>query len=124
MSYATKKTVERLAKELNLHSGDVFTQDWGYEVADPNRLEDFFDYYINNKLSSDEKRTLMQLILESYNDYVGKEGFNSDYSSKLRNILEKDLNLYRDLIDDWSCDKEDLEDCYEITPLIREIRKN
>ena len=93
-------------------------------MADPNRLEDFFDYYINNKLSSDEKRTLMQLILESYNDYVGKEGFNSDYSSKLRNILKKDLNLYMDLIDDWSCDKEDLEDCYEITPLIREIRKN
>ena len=65
----------------------------------------------------------MQLILESYNDYVEESGYNDNYSNELRDILQKELALYNDIIDDWSCGEEDLEDCFAITSFMREIRK-
>ena len=123
MSYTTKKSIEKLAKELNLPKGDEFTQDWEYEVADSKKIGVFLSYYKNNNLNLDEKRTLMQLILESYNDYVGELGYNDNYSDELRDILQKESVLYNDMIDDWACGEEDLEDCFAITSFMREIRK-
>lgn len=119
----SNKVIEKLAKELNLPKGDRFTQDWEYEVADYGKTGVFLEYYKNNKLNADEKQTLMRLILESYNDYVGESGYKDNYSNELRDILQKESTLYHDIIEDWACVGEDWEDCFAITPLIREIRK-
>lgn len=120
----SNKVIEKLAKELNLPKGDRFTQDWEYEVADSGKTGVFLEYYKNNKLNADEKQTLMRLILESYNDYVGESGYKDNFSNELRDILQKESTLYHDIIEDWACVGEDWEDCFAITPLIREIRKD
>ena len=116
-----QKEKERIAFDLKLKGGDKHSQDWEYEVADPNRLDEFLKFYLNNKLSPTEKRILIKLILESYNDYVGEKGFNIDYTKELTIILEKEKTLCKDIIKVWSCEGEELEDAYYITPIIRKI---
>lgn len=122
LNYPTKESIERLVKDLNLVKGDSFTQEWECEAADVNRIEDFLSYYESAKLNSNEKVTLMRLILESYNDYVCEFGYNAVFACKLKRILENEKTFFKDVIEYWSCGDEELEDCFAITSFMREIR--
>lgn len=119
-----REAVKKIAANLNLKGDDKHSQDWEYEVADPNRIEDFLEFYVTNKLDTVEKRILIKLLLESYNDYVGEKGFNLDYTKKIKKILEKERILCEDIIQVWSCEGEKLEDAFYITSAIREIAKD
>lgn len=88
------EAVKKIAANLNLKGGDKHSQDWEYEVADPNKIEDFLKFYKNNKLDTVEKRILIKLLLESYNDYVGEKGFILDYTKNIKKILEKEKTLF------------------------------
>lgn len=123
MGHATKNTIERLAGDLNLSRGDKNTQDWEYEVADSKKLDEFLAYLTKNELNSNERQTLMQVILESYNDYVTEFGYNNDYSKKIKMIIQKDICIYKDIIWYWSCGEEELEDCFAITSFMRGINE-
>lgn len=119
----TKKSQEKLAKEINLCNISEFTQDWECEVVDVNRIEDFIIYYNENILNQNEKITLLRLILESYNDYVSIWGYNVHYSVEIEQIILKDYILFSDLVNDWSCDDDDLEDCFAISLFMRKIKE-
>ena len=97
-------------------------QDWQYEVADAARVEEFLIYYENNCLSLNEKITLMELILESYNDYVTGNSENPVVSERLCQVLQKESKLFSNTIEYWSCGNDDLEDCFAITPLVRKVK--
>lgn len=122
LSYPMKQSIEKLAKDLNLTKGDGYTQEWECEAADANRIQDFLSYYGNTELNSNEKVTLMRLILESYNDYVYEFGYNSVFSNKLEQILLNEETLYGDIIAYWACGDDELEDCFAITSFMRELR--
>ena len=119
-----QKAATKIALALNLEESNSHSQDWEYEVADSNRIGDFLEFYISNELNMAEKRILIKLLLESYNDYVEKKGFNSDYARKIKTILEKEKRLFEDIIQEWSCQEENLENSFYITPIIREIIKD
>ena len=121
MGYATKNTIKRLARDLNLSRGDKNTQDWEYEVADSKKIDEFLAYFSKGELNSNEKQTLMQVILESYNDYVTEFGYHNEYSKIIKKIIQKDICVYKDIIQYWSCGEEDLEDCFAITFFMRGI---
>ena len=116
--------IKKITVNLDLKGCDNHSQDWEYEAADPNRIEDFLKYYVNNKLDTIEKRILVKLLLESYNDYVGEKGFSLDYTEKIKKIIKEDRELCGDIIHDWICEGEELEDAFYITPVIREIAKD
>ncbi len=118
-----QEAIKKIAANLNLKY-DIHSQDWEYESADSNRIEEFLGYYINNKLNSIEKIILLKILLESYNDYVIEKGFNSYYSKKLKEILKNENALFKDIIKYWSCEGEELEDSFYITPFIREVAKS
>lgn len=120
-TYTYQEAIEKIATNLNLKRGDRYSQDWEYEVADSNRIKDFIDYYESNELDSVEKKILIKLILESYNDYVGENGCNLSFEKKLAEILKSEYVLYNDIIQSWSCEGEALEDSYYITAFIRKI---
>ena len=46
----TREAIEKLSRELKLLEPDEFSQDWQYEVADLNRLEEFVMFYFDEKL--------------------------------------------------------------------------
>lgn len=122
MEYPSKNSIERLSKALHLRPVSNYMQDWEYEVADSKRLSEFISYYEQNSLNSNEKVTLMTLILASYDNYIKAFGEDVDYSKKIKQFLTYDMELFKNIIEYWSCDEEDLEDCFAVTPLIRQIR--
>lgn len=50
-------------------------QDWPFEVADPDRVAEFLDFYEQGSLDEQERYLLMELIVASLEDYLqGEEG--------------------------------------------------
>ena len=120
----TKGAIERLSKELNLPEPGNFTQDWEYEVSDPKRIKEFVEYYIQKKLTTDEKFTLMMVIISSCNDAIIYGLFDEQLWEEVGDILLRDWEIHKETIYYWSSDEEkDIEDCFAITPLIRKIKE-
>lgn len=65
----------------------------------------------------------MRLILESYNDYVVENGYNSSFSEEIKKMLLEEKMLFGDIISYWSCMGYAIEDSFRITPFMREVQK-
>jgi len=122
MRYPTAKAMTSLSEKLNLPKQTPYYQDWEYEVVDFKRIHEFIAHYENNS-DDDEKFTLMIIIIASCNDALEEGGFSESVWERVKTFLIKDNNLHKDTIDYWSLESyEKLEDCFEITPLIRAIK--
>lgn len=122
--YFKKEVLEKISKALLLpYNGDE--QDWDLEMANPDRLDEFIRHYNDSCLNSDEeKKTLMALILSSYDDFLNKTGQEVDNKwFEIRDILKNNKDLFVNLIDYWSLDDEvKNENLFKITKLVREIK--
>ena len=118
--YPSSEAIKKLTKELKL--GDNYSQDWEYEVTDPDRLDEFIRHYHCGQLSDVEKFTLMLLILASYDDWLCVRHHGVDYWEDIKKILIQDEALHRNTVKYWSCEGNNIEDCFSITPLIRSLK--
>jgi hypothetical protein len=116
------KPCEKLIRDLNLSPGESYTQDWVWEVSDFKRIESFLIYYQETILNFEEKRALINIILDSYEEYAGVNGYNLNYSRQIKQILEEENEIFEDVIQYWSREGEELEYCFLITPLVRSVR--
>jgi hypothetical protein len=119
--YPTRKSIKTLCQDLNLRMPDTYEQDWEYVIVDETRIEEFINYYQNNCLDSETKFTLMIIIIGSFDDAIASGLFDVTAWNKARKLLTQDINLHMRTIEYWSCGDKDIEDCFNITPLIREI---
>ena len=118
----TMKAINSLVKGLNLPEPGEFTQDWEYEVSDPERIKEFIEYYMRKELTTDEKYTLMMMIISSCDDAIIYGLFDEQLWKKVVKILLEDQKIHEETISYWASDEEkDIEDCFAITPLIREV---
>lgn len=123
LRYPTREAIQRLAARFSLPI-DPYSQDWEYEVADPDRIDEFLAAYESGDLSEDEKFTLMQTILESFEEMAHGGG---DLSSDARlqrtlAIIEENLPLHAYSIWYWSCpEAETPEEMFYVSPFIRKI---
>lgn len=125
LKYPSKETIHKLTKDLKLQGINKYTQDWEYEVANVNQLSDYLKYYQANNLNVNEKTTLMRIILEAYNEYIlfEKQKDKKDtYGDKIEFLIKKDYSIFGEIIEYWSCSDEKLEDCFAITPFIRNLQ--
>ena len=122
LKYASKETIIRLTNELHLEGADEFTQDWECEVANIGQLHSYIEYYQKEKLNVNEKATLMRIILEAYNDFVTLNTQESMYWNMIKQLLEYDYFIHEETIKYWSCEGEDLENCFTITAYVRSIK--
>ena len=115
--------IAKLCKELKLKDINVHTQDFEYEAADASRIQDFLNYYKSRKLNHIEKSLLIKLILESNNDYFQSNANDAEkiWNSEIVPILSSEYLQHRDILDYWACGTEKLEDCFAITPLVRDF---
>jgi len=122
--YADKESIESLIKKLNLPPLTPYSQDWEYTSADSSRVDEFITYYENNQLNKNEKFTLMIVIISSFDDYLS-EGIGTENNklwNRIKQNLLQDYELHINTIHYWALDKSDLENCFSITPYIREMR--
>ena len=120
--YVTKSAVEGLVKKIKLPAPDEFSQDWEYEVSDSSKVGEFLYAYKNIELNKEEKFALMTIIISSYNDAILEGKVEKSWASFIRYHLLEDINIHKNSIYYWALlDEDDLENCFAITALIREI---
>jgi len=112
--------VKQLSKELSLPFVGT-EQDWDIEMADPNRVKDFLEFYRQHDLSADEKVAVMALILASYDEFLSDSDLEVDGSwEEIKTILESQMTIFVELIDYWSLPRETNDhDLFRITPLVK-----
>lgn len=117
----TTKAIEELAEELNLPFDDLM-QDWPFEVVDPSNIEKYLNHY--KLLNDDDKKfVLLDGIIQSVENQSNEELFQR-YLKIVRQILEKDYDIYEYQIYYWAClenDKNEIDDCWKVTPMMRDL---
>lgn len=120
--FVTRSAIEGLVKKINLPTPNEFSQDWEYEVTDSSRVTEFLFAYENFHLDREEKFALMIVIISSYDDAMVEEKHEERWATSIRNHLLKDISIHKNTIDYWAMlDEDDLENCFSVTPFIREI---
>lgn len=118
--YITASAIHALAQRFNLLY-DHFMQDWEYEVADPNRIDEFIDAYLSNELNEDEKFALMETILQSFEESSKTLDSDQQWNTILQ-LLEDNLDIHATTICYWACGNSAYTLCWRITPDLRNIK--
>ncbi|HEY9187561.1 MAG TPA: hypothetical protein VIR55_06625 [Ignavibacteria bacterium] len=121
MKYVTKEAIDSLSEKLNLPFKSEFSQDWEYEVADDERLSEFLKFYKERCANNEEKFALMIVIIGSYNELLKKGIHDKTIWGDIEYYLFKDASIHTNTILYWSLENEELDNCFLITPLIREV---
>lgn len=113
-------SIEALAKRFNLPF-DTSMQDWAWEIADPNRIDEFLEAYRRGNLDDDERFTLMETIIQSFED-----GFQAPESDprwfEVLDLLKTRIDLHIFTVWYWAdTDQECLGDTWLVTPSIRKL---
>jgi hypothetical protein len=96
-------------------------QDWPWEVADANRLDEFLTAYETAGLSDDERFTLMEILLQSFEDRARFHGFDPRWNRALE-ALDRNINLHAYSVWYWSDVENELEqDQWLVTPFLRQV---
>lgn len=118
--FPTREAIDKLAHRFNLPN-EPNMQDWEWEVADPQRINEFLAAYISEELTDNEKFTLMEIILQSFEDL--NEPLESDSRwDKVLTILDQNIALHLNSVYYWSAlDTKDQEEQWRVTPFLRLI---
>lgn len=117
--YETAAAIQQLAIRLNL-SNEIWMQDWAYIVSKPEHIDSYLSFYhlLDN---DDQKFTLMMVLLQALEEQ-SNQSVRTQYEAEIRSLLLKDYSLHAYTIFHWCCfDSDDFSDCWEITPMMREI---
>ena len=92
----------QLALKLNLEFNDSM-QDWEWEVAEANRIQDFLDEYDKNVSSAKEKETPMEIILQCLEDFLEEENLPKfiSYYPEVKSRLDKNFQIHKCTIAYW-----------------------
>lgn len=67
LRFVSRKAVEDLIKNLNLHYTLSDYQDWEFIVGKPNDIEKYINYYAT-EFDEDNKFALMEIIIQATED--------------------------------------------------------
>jgi hypothetical protein len=116
----TKSAIDKLAEMFSLPN-TPYMQDWEWEVADANRIEEFIKVYKNSSLTDDEKFTLMEIIIQSFEDTKTELHTNSLWQTTL-NLLKKNYKLHAYTVWYWSSfENGSINDAWRVAPFMREL---
>lgn len=118
--FPTRAAIDSLAHRFDLpNTPDM--QDWEYEVADPERINEFLDAYESGVLSDDERFTLMETIIQSFEEFKHSPTSHPKWARVLE-ILDTHIDLHIYTICYWSdLDCNNLDNSWRVTPYIRSI---
>lgn len=120
--YPTRAAIDTLAARFGLpNTPDM--QDWEHQVADPARIGEFWTAYESGELDDDEKFTLMETVLESFETLAADTPPAKDPRwHEVLSTLDRSINLHIATVWYWSCwEEKDQENLFHISPDIRRI---
>jgi hypothetical protein len=96
-------------------------QDWPWQVADAQRLDEFLAAYEYGGLNDDERFTLMEMILQSFEDLAASTGFDARWDRAL-DTIDRNIDLHASSVWYWSAlDNDDPGALWLITPYLRSL---
>ncbi|MCB2086394.1 MAG: hypothetical protein H6920_03645 [Sphingomonadaceae bacterium] len=94
-------------------------QDWEFEVADANRIDEFLSAYQSQELTDDERFTLMEMIIQSFEDLGESLQADNRWQSAI-DLLDANIRLHAHSVWYWSCLEESGSgDLFFVSPSIR-----
>ena len=100
---------------------DIHDQDWTYTIVEPDRIDEYIQAYDTKITNEDTKFSLMEMIIQSLTEQKNEKLMKEKWKL-VKPILNKDFNLHEYTIYYWcSWDNENIDNCWEVTPLIREF---
>lgn len=120
-----QKTILSISNRLNLPVLGI-EQDWPLEISNYERISDFIEFFNKNDLSLPEKYAVVALIISSYEDLLNVRDDNENKIwNEIVKILNENKNDYLEILNEWASWNElDIDNCFKITPLIRDFFKN
>lgn len=118
--FPTGEAIANLASRFGL-SNNSSMQDWEYEVADVERIDEFLEAYEGVVLTDDERFVLMEMIIQSFDDLEGDLDTDPRWSQVI-DALENNIDIHIYTVWYWSgTDTESEMECWHVTPYIRPI---
>jgi hypothetical protein len=111
--------IVRLTVKLRLHVTEG-GQDWALEVSDPERTGEFLDVYETQPLDDEERYELLELIIASFDLYLGR-GPDDRMTARVRRHLIESFEEHRHTVEYWARLREPETAGWAITPLMREV---
>lgn len=115
---------EKINEECGVRLPFSDEQDWEWCAGDPKHTSDYIAFYnkYSDKMSKWQKYLAVNLIIQGIEDLMEQGGDQSIIDtlwSETKKILLKDDHRYS--IYAWSCRNQELEECWLITPKMREL---
>lgn len=116
--YPTKSAITSLAKKLGLEKPEPNSQDWEYEIANPQEIDTYIRLYESPETNDDEKFVIMETIIQSFEEL---DNLNTDKRWKyVLEILKTNMKLHEYTIWYWAKpDSNEIASHWRVTPSIR-----
>lgn len=98
--FPTTSARQLLAGRFNLPYSDQM-QDWEYEVADPERFNEFLAAYQSGELTEDERFSLMEVLVQCVED-TETEGIYEIAWSSIEPLLVANFRIHRSTVAYWA----------------------
>jgi hypothetical protein len=99
-------------------------QDWTYTIVEPERIDEYIQAYDTKITNDDTKFSLMEMIFQSLTEQENEKLLNEKWK-QIESILTHDFELHKYTIYYWCCwGNDNINDCWEVTPLVREFWVN
>jgi len=96
-------------------------QDWAWEIADSNRLDEYLTDYQSGELTNDERFTLMEIIMQAFEDLPAPLDSDPRWEATLM-TLDSKIDLHAYTVWYWSDLENELEDeCWRVAPYLRKL---
>lgn len=89
-------------------------QDWPWEVADSERIDEFLGAYIRGGLPDDERFVLGEMLLQSFTD-LGADALNDPRWDVVLELLDTNIDLHISTVWYWSGLVNDSSDEWEVS---------
>jgi hypothetical protein len=118
--FPTLAAIDALAQRFGFPN-DPAMQDWEWQVADADRIDEFVAALETGGLSEDERFTLMEIVLQSFEELSAPLELDQRWKRVLE-ILDQNVSLHGHSICSWSClDVEEPTNWWRVTPYMRAI---
>ena len=118
--FSTRDAIDLLAATFGLPN-EPWMQDWEIQVADPSRIDDFLAVYESESLSEDCRFSLMQILLQCFEDLPHRPESDPRWPRLIR-CLRMDSGIHDSTIEYWTgIESEKLGDAWRVSKPLRNI---
>ncbi len=119
----TRAAIDKLAETFSLPNTPEM-QDWEWEVADSSRIEEFLNEYKKESISEDERFTLLEILLQSFEESETVLNKN-DLWQEMLSLAQQNYKLHAHTVWYWSdFENENEDDQWKVTPFMRKLYAN